>query len=134
MILIFGGVYQGKLDYALTRFGLTKADVHFCAEGDTACPAGAKAVYEIDKWVLALLRAQVDAGERADEFIARNGEAIVIGNDISCGVVPVDPLLRKWREETGRLFGRLAALSTEVVRVYCGIPTTLSHTAPEISI
>ena len=30
MVLIIGGAYQGKLDYAKDTFGITDADVHTC--------------------------------------------------------------------------------------------------------
>ena len=34
MILIIGGAYQGKLDFAKDRFGITDADVHTCYTGE----------------------------------------------------------------------------------------------------
>ena len=34
MILIFGGAYQGKLDFAKETFGLTDADIHVCSTGE----------------------------------------------------------------------------------------------------
>jgi len=125
MVLIFGGVYQGKLKYALDRFCLTKGDVYFCSDSDAEPPAGKKAVYEIDKWILALVTANADVGEKIIHFMAENPDAIVICNDISCGIVPTDPVLRKWREETGRAVGRLAQESKEVVRLFCGIPSRI---------
>ena len=32
MILIIGGAYQGKLDFAKETFGITDTDVHICSE------------------------------------------------------------------------------------------------------
>ncbi|MDR2184022.1 MAG: bifunctional adenosylcobinamide kinase/adenosylcobinamide-phosphate guanylyltransferase [Clostridiales bacterium] len=125
MILIFGGAYQGKLDYALQRFGLTKDDVAYCTESDRTCPNRKPIVYEADKWILALLRAGEDIDRHIEQFFTDNREAIVICNDISCGVVPEDPILRKWREEVGRFMGEASQRSDEVVRLYCGIPTIL---------
>ena len=123
MKLIFGGAYQGKLDYALERFGLTEEDVFRCSDDDAKSPRGAKIIYEIDKWILALVKADADADEAARRFIAENGGAIVICNDISCGVVPADPDLRKWREAVGRALAEMARSSDEVVRLFCGIAT-----------
>ena len=34
MILIIGGAYQGKLDFAKDAFGITDADVHTCGTGE----------------------------------------------------------------------------------------------------
>ena len=125
MILIFGGAYQGKLAYTLERFALTEEQVYRCNEENTAIPCDKKVIYEIDRWILALVRADVDATEKVQQLIADNSEAIVICNDISCGVVPVDDTLRKWREETGRALALLARESHEVVRLFCGIPTQI---------
>ena len=125
MVLIFGGVYQGKLDYALQRFGLSEDDVAFCLETDADTPAGKRIIYEVDKWVLALLRAGFDVEHSVKQLLTDNRGVIVICNDISCGVVPMDPVLRRWREEVGRLMGVLTQCSDEVIRLYCGIPSKL---------
>ena len=37
MILIIGGAYQGKLDYAKEAFGITDGDVHICNAEDFLC-------------------------------------------------------------------------------------------------
>ena len=123
MILIFGGAYQGKLAYALERFGLSESDVYRCGDEDTAIPGGKRIIYEIDRWILAMVRADMDAAREVRSFIERNGDAAVICNDVSCGIVPTSEVLRKWREETGRAAAELARRSDEVIRLFCGIPT-----------
>ena len=124
MILIFGGAYQGKLDYVLERFSLAENDIYRC--GETAGPPeNKKLVYEIDKWILDLVKADIDVEKAARQFIEINPDAIVICNDISCGVVPIDPLMRKWREAVGRTLAKLSQKSDEVVRLFCGIPTRI---------
>ena len=125
MILIIGGAYQGKLDYAVGRFRLREDEIFRCSYEDTTCPAGKKAIYEIDKWILALIRANKDIPEAVRQFLNENKDAIVISNDISCGVVPIDAEMRRWREEMGRFLGLLAQESKEVIRMYCGIATKL---------
>ena len=125
MILIFGGAYQGKLSYALVRFGLDDCDVFRCDDNDVRAPAGAAVVYELDKWLLALVKAGDDTDGAVHKFLAGNGGSVVICNDITCGVVPVDPLRRKWREAVGRALAELAGVSDEVVRLFCGIPTRI---------
>ena len=125
MILVFGGAYQGKLDYAIKRFVLTEDDIYRCAEGNVTCPSGGAIVYEADKWILSLLCAKKDVAKETEQFLRENRGSIVICNDISCGVVPIDPLMRQWREEMSKFMGQLARNADEVVRVYCGIPTRL---------
>jgi len=124
MIVIFGGAYQGKLAYALDRFHLTDADVYICGE-DAGMPENKRIIYEIDKWILALVRADIDAEKAVRRFMEGNADAIVICNDISSGMVPLDAGLRKWREAVGRALAELSRASDEVIRLYCGIPTRI---------
>ena len=125
MVLIIGGVYQGKLAYALKRFELSEDDVYRCSIDSIGVPGNQRIVYEIDKWILALVKEEKDTDELVSEFIAGNKGAIVIGNDISCGIVPVEPEMRIWREATGRALAEIAQMSDEVIRLFCGIPTRL---------
>ena len=125
MILIFGGAYQGKLAYAMKRFGLTDDDVFDCEVESVGVPGGKALIYGVEKWILALVRAGGDIDDALRRFLEECQDAIVICNDISCGVVPEDPALRKWREATGRALASFARASGEVVRLFCGIPTTL---------
>ena len=125
MIVIFGGAYQGKLAYALDRFGLTSDDVYRCNENDTAIPGNKKILYEIDKWILALVKADLDVAEAVQEFMAANTDTVVICNDISCGVVPIDPQARAWREAVGRSLAVLSRNSNEALRLFCGIATRI---------
>ena len=125
MILVFGGSYQGKLDYALERFSFKDSDVYRCDEDTSDMPEGFPIVYELDKWILALVKAQSDTSEAVRSFIKSNEAAVVIANDISGGVVPMDSTLRVWREAVGRSLAEIAKASDEVIRVFCGIPTRI---------
>ena len=125
MILIFGGAYQGKLAYALERFDLTENDVHICDNNNANMPENKKIVYEIDKWILALVKNDIDIEKAMRQFINGNQNTIVICNDISCGVVPIDPVLRKWREAVGSSLAMLSRISDEVIRLFCAIPTRI---------
>ncbi|MDR1804245.1 MAG: bifunctional adenosylcobinamide kinase/adenosylcobinamide-phosphate guanylyltransferase [Treponema sp.] len=122
MILIFGGAYQGKLAYALDRFYVTESDVYRCKSDDVRMPENRKLIYEIDKWILALVENNIDVEKAMRQFIDCNQDAVVICNDISCGVVPLDPVLRKWREAVGRSLAVLSRTSDEVIRLFCAIP------------
>jgi len=124
VILIFGGAYQGKFAYAQERFGLTESDIYKCGE-DTDMPENKRLIYEIDKWILALVKVCMDTEEMTRWFIERNPNAVVICNDVSCGIVPMDAVLRKWREAVGRSLAELSRCSNEVVRLFCGIPTRI---------
>jgi len=125
MILIFGGAYQGKLDYATERFNLSGEEIYRCSRYSEIMPLGRKLVYELDKWIYAMLEAGDTTDGAVKQFIEANKDAIVICNDISCGIVPVDPLERAWREAVGRAMAAMARESDEVVRLFCGIATVI---------
>ena len=128
MILIFGGAYQGKLAYAMERFNLTESSVYRCDDSNVDIPDNKKAVYETDKWILALIKAgktNAEIEQTVQQFILEHRDSVVICNDISCGVVPTDPVLRKWREAVGRTLALCAQNSEEVIRLFCSIPTRL---------
>jgi adenosyl cobinamide kinase/adenosyl cobinamide phosphate guanylyltransferase len=120
MILIFGGAYQGKLDYAQEVFG-PGLTVSVCAE-DVAEPDLNGAILSCyHLLVLAQLRKGIDpqAYIQAHEAVLR--EKIILCEDISCGVVPVDAEMRRWREAVGRCMGMLSRQAESVIRVFCGI-------------
>ena len=121
MELIIGGAYQGKLRYAKQAFCLAQKDIFTCSETNAHIDFAKKAIYGIESFTLACVRAGVSP--RA-YFAAHRGEwakSILICTDISCGVVPADALLRAWREETGRLLNDLSAEAAHVTRLFCGI-------------
>ena len=63
------------------------------------------------------------AAEELQPFL--DEQTILICDDISCGVVPMDKEVRAWREATGRAINALAAQADRVVRVFCGLPMVL---------
>lgn len=125
MVLIFGGRYQGKLDYALSKF--ENASVFDCSADDPESPARRDAVIIncFEQWIRALVRAGREVRPAVEAFIAAAGGKAVICNDISCGIVPDDPELRRWREETGRAVSAVSLRAEEVVRLFCGIPARI---------
>jgi len=125
MILIIGGSYQGKLDFAREHFHLEDSDIQLCDEGTDALDFSKRCIAYIDRFALNQVRA---GAEPADAFKADPGrlkDMIFIANDVSCGVVPMDVTLRAWREACGRMNNRLAAEADEVWRLFCGIPQRL---------
>lgn len=125
MILIIGGVYQGRLDFARQRFGLTDADLYLCTVATDAPDVSRRCLAYLDRFALNRVR----AGEEPVDFFRTREEAladsILIATDISCGVVPIDPVNRAWREANGRMNNWLANRADEIWRLFCGIPQRL---------
>lgn len=121
MDLIIGGAYQGKTDYAKEKFALTDGEIAVC-ETQTLDPA-ARCLCHLERFALACVK----AGKEPAQVLKTCdlADKILICDDISCGVVPIDPEMREWREAVGRMTASLAARAKTVTRVFCGLPLVL---------
>lgn len=127
MILIIGGAFQGKKEYAKKTFGLKEeefADGACCGEEELY---QAKAVLHLHEFVRRSLKEGRDIGGMAERILQKNPSVILLCNELGSGVVPVEAFDREWREATGRLCCRLAAEAEEVHRVVCGIGMVIKH-------
>ena len=133
MILVIGGAYQGKKDWVQGRYRLEESD---WADGDSCSKEDlfqARAVNRFHLFVRRSVEEGRDLSDFADTLKKRNPSLIIVKNEIGCGVVPMDPLERKYRDQDGRLSEKLAAHCDTVVRVICGIGQVIkgSETADE---
>lgn len=124
MDLIIGGAYQGKLEYAFKTYNLTEADVHFCKEDAPMC-FDKKCIYGIEEFVLYCLKNNVSAKAVLDENREKWENSVIVCREIFSGIVPIDPVLRAWRDETGRVLTALSQDAVSVTRLFCGIPQKL---------
>lgn len=123
MILIIGGAYQGKLDYAKAAFGISDSDIFPCA--GTQIDFSRQCIYGIEKFTLACVHENTDP---IAFFQARQEEwkrSILICEDIFCGVVPMEAEMRQWRQVTGRLCQYLSREAEQVSRIFCGLEQRL---------
>ena len=125
MILVFGGAYQGKLEYALDQFDIAAEDVYRCSR-DGEMDLSKTVIYGLEEFVYwctengveakAVLESGFDATE-ADPYLGK----IFIACDVSQGLVPMDATDRAFREMMGRTLLNLSKEADEVHRVFCGI-------------
>ena len=124
MVLITGGAWQGKTDFA-KKYLLEKEDrIVRIVDGSQAAEEDWRQVdlfTDFHLWVARLLREDRDVYEAVNRMMEENPSITVTVNELGCGIVPVDAFDRKWRETTGRVCCLLAQKSTEVYRVTCGI-------------
>ncbi|MDR1300033.1 MAG: bifunctional adenosylcobinamide kinase/adenosylcobinamide-phosphate guanylyltransferase [Oscillospiraceae bacterium] len=125
MKLIIGGKYQGKRDYVAGRFGYAEGDVCYCGRGGASPVTDKPVVYGIEMWALAELEAGRDPVAEFGAVLPELRDKIVVCTDMSCGIVPNDPMQRAWREAAGRMASAISSASDEVVRLFCGIPIIL---------
>ncbi len=125
MILVTGGCFQGKTDYACNMFEIQRETA---ADG-ALCPLEelyyTKLLYHFHEYIRRLIEAGQELSvERLKE---ENPEIILVTNELGCGVVPTDKFDRNYREKTGRICCKIAKEADEVHRVVCGLGTVIKH-------
>lgn len=104
MIMIIGGISQGKRAYANEHYA--DADKH---------------IFYLNEY----LRGHFENGSNADieieKRIKEDPHIIVITDEIGSGVVPIEKKEREFRDFTGKIQVKLAEKADEVIRVICGI-------------
>lgn len=105
MVLIVGGSYQGKTEYARETF----PDARYFNQ------------------LHLFIKKRLSEGKKNNEILAEirevvsDGQWVIIADEIGNGIVPLDENDRTWREVCGRIMIELAKDATEVYRVVCGI-------------
>ena len=114
MEMIIGGAYQGKTDYAKAKYpNLNWIDG---ASGSEEELMTAQGVLDFQKYIREELKRCDDVSDLAEKIISRNPELVIVSQEVGYGVVPVD---------VGRVCTKLAAYSSKVTRVVCGIGTVI---------
>ena len=99
MILIIGGAYQGKADFAKTL----AAEDHLLLNVHEIIRAGLAEEKSRDE-AEATLWAQID------------DDSVLTADEVGCGVVPMDAFERQYRETTGRILCGIAKKADTVYR------------------
>lgn len=119
MILIIGGAYQGKLDYAKSAFHLSDGDVFACT--GAGIDFSKQCINHIEEFTFA----HPDPVGYFRENREKWHDSILICQDISSGVVPMGADMRAWRQKNGRLCQYLAGEAEQISRVFCGLEQRL---------
>ncbi|MGN0608821.1 MAG: bifunctional adenosylcobinamide kinase/adenosylcobinamide-phosphate guanylyltransferase [Oscillospiraceae bacterium] len=125
MIMITGGAFQGKREYAKKRFGFSDGDILNGGSCELEAVFTAKCVTDYQLAVKRLLEENADPEEFTRRLCRENSDAVIIINEIGGGIIPLEKSERIWREETGRAGCIIAENSREVIRLVCGIPTKI---------
>ena len=125
MKLIIGGAFQGKLAYASAAAEIAPeefADGAVCGFEVLDTCRGMNHFHEYVRRYLAEGRSVEELPER---IVQKNPEVVLVANELGCGIVPMDPFERQFRQAFGRLCCRLAQEAKEVHRVICGLGTVI---------
>lgn len=119
MVMITGGAYQGKTAYVTRKFGIAPEDI---ADGRSCDIASLSTARCISSYHELVRRLGADCTRFTEELCRRSSDAVIIIDEIGCGIVPMEKSERLWRENVGRCGCIIASHSEKVIRVICGIP------------
>ena len=102
MIMITGGAFQGKTDYAKKRFGFSDDDILNGESCELDTIFNAKCIRDYQLIVKRLLAENSDPEAFTKQLCKENPNAVVIINEIGSGIIPLEKNERIWREKTGR--------------------------------
>lgn len=122
MIFVFGGRYSGKGEYVRQEMNVSEIAA-YDVEYDKLKTA--QAVRDLHLLIKKIMLDSGDPMAHIQRLIADNPDIIIISDEIGYGVVPVDKFDREWRETVGRISCYLAEKAETVIRVVCGIGSTI---------
>ena len=123
MILIIGGAYQGKLDYAKANYRLSDGDIWQCT--GTQIDFSRRCIDRIEEFTFACTQEGLDPLSIFEKNEESWQNSILICQDIFCGVVPLGADIRQWRHSTAMLCQYLSREARQVVRIFCGLEQRL---------
>ena len=125
MHFILGGKNQGKLNWYLTRNHATIEDV---ADGETMAldvlPEQA-VINHLHRWIFRMVQNKLDPVPLLEQYLQKYPDAVILCDEIGCGVIPMDRFERDWREQVGRSLCEIAKSTPSVERVFCGVASEI---------
>ena len=119
MILVFGGSYNGKLDFVKNKYNIKEESVFFC--NDENIKFEDEVIYNLHMFIKSCILKEKNAFEIIEDNINLLRDKIIICDEINSGIVPMDKKDRLWREECGKILQYLAKECDECYRVFFGI-------------
>ena len=135
MVLVIGGMCQGKHDFCRSEFPDAEVIEHYEENIREELKEGKDPVSEAEKWLDEIsavmemngtdsaIHLSMDTENRFKEQLPR--ELVIIMNEVGSGVVPMDKDEREWREAVGRVSCLFAKKADKVYRLLAGIPQRL---------
>ncbi len=135
MVLIIGGICQGKHDFCRNEFPDAEVIDHYEERVRRELKEDKEPLSEAEKLIESI--AGDDAESRTNEedvsgVYSGNGnpgqitkELVIIMNEVGSGVVPMDKDERLWREAVGRVSCIFSKRADRVYRLIAGIPQRL---------
>lgn len=121
MKLILGGYANGRTAYAMQNYQLTESDCFDAAAEPLARWNGQRLILHAEQLVNSWLEQGKEPCTEILPWLERWQNAVLITQEVGCGLVPVTPQQRQVREAVGHFNRLLAECAETVERVCCGL-------------
>ena len=88
MILVTGGCSQGKTEYALEKFQISRDEVAVVCICPSPMIYTTKLLYHFHEYIRRLIKEEQELS--VEELLQKNQDLILVTNELGYGVVPVD--------------------------------------------
>lgn len=123
MILIFGGAYNGKLEFVKEKFQVDNEEIFFC--NNENLNYNKKVICGLHVFTRACAANKINSLDILRSNISSLKNKIIICDEVNSGIVPMEKRDRAWREETGRGMQFLSQNADSVYRIFFGIEEKL---------
>lgn len=131
MHFVTGGAYNGKRQWVRDRYPEAKWISAYKRSPILTELDGSVVVLEgLEQWVRENSCTREEWKRQLDKWLAWEGgdlsrHVVLIGTDISKGIVPMEKEYREWRDLTGWLYQDVVAVSKQVDLIWYGINQTI---------
>lgn len=125
MIMIVGGAFQGKTQYVKSEFSFSESEILNGENCDIGNTFTAKCIKNYHLLVKGLIAENIDPIDFTQKLCQENSDAVIVMDEIGCGIIPLEKDERRWREITGRCGCIIAENSSLVIRMNCGIANVI---------
>lgn len=115
MKLITGGAFQGKVRYAQEKYEIPDSETADAASASDRMLESAALVYNLQEYIRTH---HTGSNCKLPSF---RKDAVIICDEVGCGVIPLSYEERSFREAAGRICCRLAEQAESVELIRCGI-------------
>jgi len=129
MHLILGGRYMGKRAYAESLYKNFDFIYDLASCEPEIIKNGFNLILNLQAGTKKLLLKNINIIEFFEAKLEFLRSSVLIGDEISGGIIPIDKFERQWRDETGRLYQFLAKEADIADRVLAGLPLRLKPAA-----
>ncbi len=125
MIMIMGGAFQGKTEYAKSDILISDNDILYGEKCSINEVFSARCIKNYHLLVKRMITENIDPIQFTEKLCKKNKDTVIIMDEIGCGIIPLEKSERIWRETVGRCGCIIAKNSHKVVRINCGIASVI---------